>query len=356
MYFLSFIISLILTLALTPIIKHLALKGKIMDKPAGRKKDWRPVPLLGGWAIFLAVVAVLWWQKEALIVGDLNYGHWLGVLIGSLLIIICGSLDDKYNLSPAKQIIFPVLACLAVIAGGVGIEKITSPVAGLVWLDNWQVPLGFWFGQMHYFVVVADIFTFLWLMGMMYTTKLLDGVDGLVTGVAGIGSLIIFLFTMTTRYYQPDIALAALVLAAACAAFLVYNWTPAKIYLGEGGALWLGFILGVLSIISGGKIAVALLVMGVPILDVAWTITRRTLQGKNPFKSADRGHLHFRLQDSGLSKSQTVIVYYLCATVFGLSALFLQSTGKIISLSVLMVLILAVIVWFWRLDKKAKIN
>jgi UDP-GlcNAc:undecaprenyl-phosphate GlcNAc-1-phosphate transferase len=283
MYFLSFVISLILTLALTPIIKHLALKGKIVDKPAGRKKDWRPVPLLGGWAIFLAVVAVLWWQKEALLVGDLNYSHWLGVLIGSLLILIGGSLDDKYNLSPAKQIIFPVLACLAVIAGGVGIEKITSPVAGLVWLDNWQVPLGFWFGQMHYFVVVADIFTFLWLMGMMYTTKLLDGVDGLVTGVAGIGSLIIFLFTMTTRYYQPDIALAALVLAAACAAFLVYNWTPAKIYLGEGGALWLGFILGVLSIISGGKIAVALLVMGVPILDVAWTITRRTLQGKNPF-------------------------------------------------------------------------
>ena len=189
-------------------------------------------------------------------------------------------------------------------------------------------------------------------MGMMYTTKLLDGIDGLVTGVTAIGGFIIFLFTMTTKYYQPDIGLAALILAAACLGFLIFNWHPAKIFLGEGGSLLLGFILGVLAIISGGKIAIALLIMGIPIMDVIWTIIRRIKDKKNPFKFADKKHLHFRLLDLGLSQKKTVLIYYGFSAIFGLSALFLQSRGKLIVLGALAAIMLGVVVWFNYLEKR----
>ena len=191
---------------------------------------------------------------------------------------------------------------------------------------------------------------------MMYTTKLLDGVDGLVTGVTAIGAFIIFLFTMTTKYYQPDIGLVALILAAACLGFLILNWHPAKIFLGEGGSLFLGFALGVLAIISGGKIAIALLVMGIPILDVIWTIFRRIKAGQNPFKIADKLHLHFRFLELGLTQRQTALIYYLFASIFGLSALFLQSKGKLIALmilaSVMLVVAISVVVLYKIKQKK----
>ena len=228
--------------------------------------------------------------------------------------MIGGFLDDKYSLPAKKQIIFPLLAILVVILGGVEIEKITNPFGGYL---NFQEI--FW---------LSPLLILVWLLGMMYTTKLLDGVDGLVTGIGAIGSFIIFLFTLTTQYYQPDIALAALILTGAALGFLIFNFYPAKIFLGEGGSLFFGYALGVLAIISGGKIAIALLIMGIPILDVLWTIMRRLLAGKNPFKFADKKHLHHRLLNLGLSQRQTVFVFYFLASIFGISGLFLQSRGK----------------------------
>jgi predicted adenine nucleotide alpha hydrolase (AANH) superfamily ATPase len=186
----------------------------------------------------------------------------------------------------------------------------------------------------------------------MYTTKLLDGVDGLVSGVSGIGALIIFFFTLTTRYYQPDIAFASIALVGAIAGFLIFNWNPAKIFLGEGGSLLLGYILGVLAIISGGKIAIALLVMGIPVLDVAWTILRRVLKGQNPFRFADRKHLHHRLLDLGLGQKKTVLIFYAFSLIFGLSGLFLQSRGKFLALLLLLFIMLFIVIVFWYLDKK----
>jgi len=157
---------------------------------------------------------------------------------------------------------------------------------------------------------------------------------------------------MTTRYYQPDIGLAALVLAGSCFGFLFFNWHPARIFLGEGGSLLLGYMLGVLAIISGGKIAIALLIMGIPIMDVIWTIVRRLKIGKNPFKFSDRQHLHFRLMDLGLSQKQVVLVYCFFSATFGLSALFLQSQGKILTLALLVVVMLIFVISLNRLDKK----
>ncbi len=356
LYYLSiFIITLILSIILTLAVRFFAIKLKIVDQPnASRKVHKKSIPLLGGLAIFLAFFIMAYFLKDKLLAGTLELHHWLGVFVGAILLMIGGWLDDKYDLKPKYQIIWPLLAVLAVIAGGVGIEKITNPLGGFIYLDNWKIAIGEWGGGIHYFVVIADLFTIIWLMGMMYTTKLLDGLDGLVTGITAIGALIIFLFTMTTKYYQPDVGLAALILSAACLGFLIFNWHPATIFLGEGGSLFLGFILGVLSIISGGKIAIALLILGIPIMDVLWTIIRRSAQGKNPFKFSDDKHLHFRLLNLGLSQKKTVVLYYLFSLVFGASALFLQSRGKLMAVLGLVAIMLMVISGFIYLDKKSK--
>ncbi len=354
-YLIIFILTVLLTYCLTISIRKLAIKLNIVDVPnKDRKIHCQNVPLLGGIAIFFSFFIILFFVRDKLVAGNLEINHWVGVFTGACFIIIGGYLDDKYNLKPQYQIIWPILATIAVIAGGVNIEKISNPFGGLLYLNNLKVPLLSWGGEMHYFVVLSDIIIVYWLMGMMYTTKLLDGIDGLVTGVTAIGGFIIFLFTMTTRYYQPDIGLAALILAAVCLGFLILNWHPAKIFLGEGGSLLLGFILGVLAIISGGKIAIALLIMGLPILDVIWTIVRRTIAGQNPFKFADKKHLHFKIMELGLGQRKTALIYYGFATIFGMSALFLQSRGKVLALSILIIIMLVIIIGFSYLDKKVK--
>ena len=333
-----FIITLLLSAALAFLVMKLAKKLEVVDKPdQERKIHERATPLLGGLAIFAAFFIILYFTRDKILASNLLPRHWLGVFIGGCFLMVGGWLDDKYNLKPARQIIWPLLAIISVIAGGVEIEKITNPFGGYIYLGAMSGGL------------IAP-----WLLGMMYTTKLLDGLDGLVTGMTAIGSFIIFLFTMTAKYYQPDVGLAALVLAAACLGFLFFNWHPAKIFLGEGGSLFLGYALGVLAIISGGKIAIALLVMGLPILDVAWTILRRLAAGKNPFRFADKKHLHFRLLNMGLSVKKSVLLFYAISIVFGLAALFLQSKGKVLALAALLVIMVLVLVFFAYLDRKRK--
>ncbi|MFA5163478.1 MAG: epoxyqueuosine reductase QueH [Patescibacteria group bacterium] len=337
-YFWPAIFAFILSWVLTILVRKIALKFNIIDQPDGARKVHKlATPLLGGVAIFIAYFLTLLLVRSELLSGGLSYQPWLGFFAGALILIIGGILDDKYNLPPKWQIIFPILAVLILIIGGVNIEKISNPFGGWIFLSSWAL--------------ASPVLIFLWLMGMMYTTKLLDGLDGLVGGLSAIGGLVIFLFTLTTRYYQPDIALAALILSAVCLGFLVLNFNPAKIFLGEGGSLLLGYILGVLAIISGGKIAIALLVMGLPVLDLVWTIIRRLAKRQNPFKSADREHLHHRLLSLGLSQKQTVVVFYSFSLLFGLSALFLQSQGKFLALVVLLVLMMLIIISFSRLKK-----
>lgn len=329
-------ITLISSFALGSLIKVFAIKVGVIDKPKeDRKIHQKETPLLGGMAIFLSFFIVLYLVRDQLLAGNLEFRHWFGFFIGACFLMLGGFLDDKYNLKARYQIIWPLLAAISIIMGGVNIEKITNPFGGYLYLQFF-----------------SPIIIFIWLMGMMYTTKLLDGIDGLVTGVTTVGGAIIFLFTMTATYFQPDIGIAALILVGSCLGFLILNWYPAKIFLGEGGSLLLGYILGVLAIISGGKIAITLLIMGIPILDVAWTIIRRWREGKNPFKFADRKHLHFRLFDLGLNQRQIVALYCAFALIFGLSAVFLQSIGKILAIVILVLLMFLFIILLNRLDKK----
>ncbi len=342
-YLFIFLFAFLFSSVLSILFRKVAIHYKIIDRAEkslgqGRKIHLQDTPLLGGLAIFFSYFIILFIFSDHFLAGNLNYSHLLGFFIGAVLISFGGFLDDKYNLTAGKQFMFPSLAILALIMGGVEISRISNPFGGII---NLQI-----------FPFISYLFLVLWLLGMMYTTKLLDGVDGLVSGMGVIGGIVIFLFTSTTRYLQTDISFAAILLAGVSSGFLIFNWHPAKIFLGEGGSLLIGYILGVLAIISGGKIAIALLIMGIPILDVVWIIIRRLIQGKNPFKFADRQHLHHRLLDLGLSQEKTVLIFYSLSLIFGLSGLFLQSQGKFWALSSLTILMLLIVIIFWLLDRK----
>lgn len=339
-YIKIFLSAVFITTLFVLLVRKIAVYFNILDNPTEeRKKHGRSVPLLGGLAIFMSFFGMLFFLQNDILSGNLNYQHWLGVFLGACFLMIGGFLDDKFRLRARWQIFWPILAALSVVIGGVNIEKITNPFGGVIDLD------------MNFF---SAVFIFVWLMGMMYTTKLLDGADGLVTGVVAIGALVIFLFTITTKYYQWDIAIASLALFSCCIGFLIFNWYPAKIFLGEGGSLFLGFILGVLAIISGGKIAIAMLVMGIPIMDVIWIMIARIRSGQNPFTFSDRKHLHFRLIDLGLTQRQTVMIYYFFAVFFGLSSLFLQSMGKFFAILLLMFIMMVMVITFNILDQNKR--
>jgi UDP-GlcNAc:undecaprenyl-phosphate GlcNAc-1-phosphate transferase len=249
------------------------------------------------------------------VIGAITWPMLIGVIAGGAILIVGGALDDIKNLPPRLQILFPLAATLDVIFCGVGVSKLSSPFGGIIYL---AAPL-------------SGLVIFPYIMGTTYATKFFDGLDGLVTGLAAIGALLIMILALTTRYFQPDVALIAAITLGAFAGFLPWNFHPAKIYLGEGGALFAGYILGVLSIISGAKIAVVLMALGVAVVDAAWVILRRALWERRSPVSADRKHLHHRLLDAGWSQRNTVLFIWFVSAAFGAATLLLQSAGKLVA-------------------------
>ncbi len=339
-YLLPLVGSFLISLILTYLIRRLALKLKIVDYPSSpRKIHDHPVPMLGGWAIYLTflLLTVVFYQAGLLADGKIQLTQIVGFLIGGAILMVGGALDDKYRLKPLVQFIFPVLASVAVILSGITISYVTNPLGGVLQLNQ---------------TLIAPILVFAWLLGMMYTTKFLDGLDGLVSGVAIIGSLILFLVSLFWDVPLSGTSILCLILAGSALGFLIWNFYPAKIFLGESGSLFLGFALGVLAIISGAKIATALLIMGIPILDVAWVILRRIIKEKKSAFVGDSRHLHFRLLDAGLNHRQAVLFLYLLTLVFGAASLFQQTIGKLISLLILAGVMLLLAWWVINRYKK----
>ena len=334
-YILPLVVSFALSSLITPFIKRWALVHQIVDQPSKERKiHTRPIPLLGGVGVvvsFLLTLILVWflgWLDD----GIIQAGQIAGIVLGSIILMVGGYLDDKYELSAGKSFLFPVFASLVVVVSGIGVKYITNPfIAG-------SGPYGralFYFEWVNLeFISFAGLFSFLWILGMIYTTKFLDGLDGLVTGIGSIGAIILFVVSLFWDVPMSATSILCLMVVGSLLGFLIYNFHPAKIFLGEGGSVWVGFMLGVLAIISGGKIATALLVMGLPILDVAWSIARRLLAGKHVYTD-DRKHLHYRLLDSGLSHRKTVLLLYLISLIFGVSSLFLQSSDKVVALCIL---------------------
>jgi len=342
MYLIYFLLACVLCILITPLVRKLMQKLQIIDWPKaeGRKIHHRKVPLGGGLAIFASFFIVAWFLYFIKAFGqEITLSHLTALFIGGLILVSGGILDDKFNLRPRVQIIFSILAALILVFFKIGPQIITNPWGGIINLENFKFI---------YFISLADVLVFVWLMGMMFTTKFLDGLDGLVSGVTGIGALMIGFLSLQDKWLQPEVALLAFVFAGVMLGFLFWNFYPAKIFLGEGGSLFTGFILGSLAIISGGKIATTLLVIGVPMLDVGRVIIMRIRAGR-PFYKGDSEHLHFRLLQSGLSQKQTVWLFYLISFLFGVTTLFLQSQQKLVALIMLFVLMLCLGLWFsWK--------
>jgi len=331
-------ISFGLTLILTWYVRGLATQLQIVDVPnSPRKIHKKPIPLWGGLALFIVmiVMVVTFWQASWLTSDRIVLNDILGFLIGSVIILVGGLLDDKFNLKPWQSFLWPLLAVVVVLFSGLRVEYITNPTGGVI--NLWPV-----FG-----IVVTAV----WLLGMTYTTKVLDGLDGLVSGIGAIGALVIFIVSLSWNEPYSAVSVLALTMVGICLGFLVFNYHPASIFLGEAGSLLIGFWLGMLSIIAGSKIATTLLIMGIPILDVAWVIIRRTIFEHQSLAQADRKHLHFRLLDLGWSQQRVVMFLYFLTILFGSVALWQHTVGKLIALGILVIVM--IIIGFMLVQKNA---
>jgi len=350
MLYLLFVVSAILTYLVTIPVRNVMLKHNIVDKPKrlARKKHQKTTPLGGGIALFIGVLipSVIVWQLGYLDSQSLQQKTLLALLLGGLVVTLGGILDDRFHLRARYQLIFPFVAALIAIAGGVGSHSITNPFGGSIALNSYVVDVGL----LGTAVLLADIVTFLWLMGLMYTTKFLDGLDGLVTGIVFIGALVLLLLTTQTQWFEPEIARLTAIFAGACAGFLLWNYYPAKMFLGEGGSLFTGFFLASLAALAGGRMAVAALVLVIPILDVARVLVRRA-QRKQPIFHGDREHLHLQLVDSGLSVRQSVLLLYSISLLLGATVLFMQGQEQLIAQVCILALLLIIGVWFTRKEK-----
>ena len=302
--------AFLLSVVLIPVVKLIAVKVGAIDFPSKIKIHKKPIPRLGGVAIFIAFAALvildLVWGHR--IVGEaLSLKHVLGLLIGGAIIVTTGVIDDIKGLKPSYKFFGQLIAVFVVIFSGIGIDFLASPFGTSFDLDSIRIPISFAESSFQ-IVLFADLFALVWILGMVNTANFLDGLDGLSGGIGLIASLVLFFLSLRPEVNQPEVAYIAAAFAGALLGFLIFNFHPAKIFAGDSGAMLIGFVIGVLAIINGAKIATALLIMGFPILDVAWSILRRFINGKSPFKG-DKKNFHHRLLELGLSKRQAVLVF-----------------------------------------------
>ncbi len=302
------LVATLVALLATPFIRLLAIKLGVVDRPKERGVHEKPVPLLGGVSIFLAFLVTV------LFFGDLTDHAVQGLLLGGLVILVVGVVDDIRSLSPKAKMLGILLAAAIAVAFGVRIEWVTNPFGGMFNLGWLGIPL-----------------TVIWIISVTNIVNLIDGLDGLAAGIVAIVGITMLFSGVRTD--QPVIALILIAaLIGSSLGFLPYNFNPAKIFMGDAGALFLGYSLGVISVIGTLKgvttiaLAVPVLTLGLPIADTIFAIIRR-MQNGQPISTADKGHIHHRLLQLGLSHRDTVLVMYLITGWLGISALVLTQVS-----------------------------
>lgn len=349
-YFIVFLTAFASSLALTPVARRLSLRWGVVAAPGGRRKHAGMVPKLGGipllGALLLATAVI--YRLIPPHPGTSDRHLLTGILLGTLVIFVGGLLDDWLDLPPWAQFAIYFAGTAVAMTFSVFIERFRNPLpGGTVW-ESGILSLFFSFEApevvlLPWFIWVVTLF---WIVGMLNTVNFLDGLDGLAAGVGTIAALIFAWHSY--RLGQTAVAAFPLALAGALLGFLPFNFAPARIFLGSAGAYLIGYQLATLAIISPAKIATALLVMAVPILDVAWQIIDRLRRGQSPLHG-DRGHLHFRLSDGGLPTRRIVLGYYVVALSFGLVAIFAPT--PLLKLVMLLVLATAVLALLARLSR-----
>ena len=336
-------LALSLALILTPVAIYLGRRFRITSMAGGRRLnegDLRGVPKLGGIVLYGSFVTTVLLAQFLPVprMDPYEIIRLSGLLIGCTLTFIVGLLDDLFEFKSFWLFIAQFLAAGIAIVFQIFIEFFNNPLTGQQ-TDAWP------------FAVTVTL-TFFWLVGMMNTVNWLDGLDGLAAGVAFIAGTMLFINgAFQVEPAQTSVSLLPLALMGASLGFLLYNFYPARIFMG-GGAFLLGYILSTLSIIGGAKMAAILLVMGLPLLDSVWQVVNRLAQGKSPF-TGDRGHVHFRLLDMGFSQRQIVVTYYLFCAFFGVLTLVIESQlYKFIAFGVMALLVIIGFALLLRSDQR----
>ena len=330
-YFITAIIALFVSFISTPIVKRIAIKLGAVDIPKmDRKLHKGPVALLGGLAIIVGfLVAILY----NIAFGEIQLNRPLtGLLAGIFIIIVCGFLDDRYSLTPIQKFIFQVAAAVVyVLVSNSQISFLTNPLDPQKMIElspflSWPL-------------------TIIWIVGITNAINFIDGLDGLAAGVSSISAISLFFVSMSSAAFIENSLTPVLTAAIAGAAigFLPFNFNPARIFMGETGAAFLGFVLATISVdgllksYAAMSLAIPVIIIGLPIVDVVFAIIRRLSRGTSPTNS-DREHLHHKLLDMGLTPKQSVLILYIASAVMGFVS-FVFANKNIMSAVILLILL-----------------
>ncbi|MBW4643931.1 MAG: undecaprenyl/decaprenyl-phosphate alpha-N-acetylglucosaminyl 1-phosphate transferase [Goleter apudmare HA4340-LM2] len=340
-HLISFLVAAVVVLWTTPDVKNIGLKSGRVDQPGGRKVHQRPMVRLGGVSIFAGTITsllVVWWLGGFDNLSPEKEWQIWGVTLGGLGFFLIGLADDLLNLSPFTRLLMQVVVASAAWKAGVSIDFISVPTMGIVDLNWLSLPI-----------------TVIWLVGMVNAINWIDGLDGLAAGVSGIAAVVMLVVSLFM--HQPAAALIAAALAGAALGFLRYNFNPAQIFMGDGGAYFMGFTLAAVGVIGLVKIpaftAVLLpyLILAVPIVDMSAVILARLRHGKSPF-SADKRHLHHRLLNAGLSHRWTVLFIYCLTLWVGSLALAVAGIPSGLTYACVATTLLSFAIWrVWKLSR-----
>ncbi|MCD8051362.1 MAG: undecaprenyl/decaprenyl-phosphate alpha-N-acetylglucosaminyl 1-phosphate transferase [Clostridiales bacterium] len=312
----ALLVSLLVSLATTPVAMVLATRLGAIDMPGVKGTDserhlhTRPTPRMGGLAIYLGFFF------SALLFVPMGR-KMVSMLIGATIIVFLGILDDIYDLKASHKFCVQILAAAVALAGG---NKITFFSRLSMDANGGNFSLGW----------LSVPVTLLWIVLITNAVNLIDGLDGLAAGVSSISAISLVFIALT--YSNTSVAIITGALAGACIGFLPYNIAPAKIFMGDTGSTFIGYILAVASIQGLFKFyaiisfVIPFFMLGLPIFDVCYAVLLRVSHGENPMK-ADRKHVHYRLIDMGFSKKQTVAVLYICSAILGVTAVVITTTG-----------------------------
>ena len=321
----AFVAAALISFLLTPIVRGLALRLNVVDEPNHRRVNTRTIARGGGVAVgigFLGVSLVI-----TMTVGNgslagfsppvsIEPNEISGLLIGTVLAVVIGLVDDVLNLRARWQLASQLVLAIGAVLLGITIDSIANPFGpGQITLN------GVW----------GVAFTMFWIIGMMNSINWIDGLDGLSSGIGLIAAFTLGLISLTVGAGlsgQPYVALLCFALAGALLGFLRWNFHPASIFVGTSGVMVIGYALAILSILGSAKVVVALLVLGVPIIDTFWNIVRRLITGSSPF-TPDRGHVHHRLMDLGLSQTRAVLVIYAMTLALAVLSFVLSGAGQL---------------------------
>ena len=319
---LALVLAIVVAYVSTPLVKALAQRVGAVDVPKdGRRMHDHPIPRMGGLAIFFGFIL------PVLLFVELT-PQIKGMLMGGIIIVVLGIFDDIYSLKAWFKFLVQIAAALVAVFSGNIVSTLSNPN---IFSSNPWWDLG----------VLSVPFTVLWIVAITNAVNLIDGLDGLACGVSTISSMTLLVIAMVVP--EPTVAILMAALAGGCIGFLPYNLNPAKIFMGDTGSTFLGFILAVVSVQGLFKLytiisfVVPFLMLGLPIFDTAFAFIRRIAHGQNPM-SPDRSHVHHRLIDMGLDQKQAVAVLYVISAILGLSAVVLTTSGELKAMLLLLAL------------------